>query len=117
MLQEPHMTKLQQTIKHLESTGEEEWCVGVVRTKGGDQNCILGHVFNMGGEDEKESNRWWRWFEDHIASTFMIYPVNDGEHPDFPQATPRQRCLAYLRAIESGERKAMCEMEFEWGVG
>lgn len=41
-------------------------------------------------------------FEETWASTYKIYPVTDGENAAFRQATPKQRVLAYLRALNSG---------------
>lgn len=32
-----------------------------------------------------------------------IYPVNDGTNPRYPQETPKQRILAYLRALAAGD--------------
>lgn len=65
---------------------------------GREQNCIIGHIFNI-GKDDREGNLWVQGFEANIATTYMIFPVNDGEHPRYQQATPRERCLAYLRAV------------------
>jgi hypothetical protein len=45
----------------------------------------------------------------------MIYPVNDGRHPDYPQPTPKARVLAYLNDVLQGKRKTTYEvMEEEW---
>lgn len=94
-------------IAHLESTGEADWCVDVVRNDDG--NCVMGHVFSMGGDDQKTCNVWWNWFEEAVASTYMIYPVNDGEHPDYQQASAKERVLAYLNDVLAGKRKTSGE--------
>lgn len=107
-------TTLEAVIEHIEATAEDSWCQDVVRTTGGqERNCFFGHLFNM-GETEGDSNRIWDWFESRWATTYIVYPVNDGEHPDYRQATPKQRMLAFLRALESGdEDDTMTSMEKE----
>ena len=100
---------LQRVIEHCEGTTENQWCVGVVRTKDSNANCLFGHIFNMGGSDEIGSI-YWNLFESTYANTYMIYPVNDGQNPRYPQDTPRKRCLAYLKALESGEQEDVCTL-------
>lgn len=95
--------KLQQIIDHLKSTGKDEWCKDVVRTKDSKQNCLFGHVFNMGGDDNKLANKWWDFME-MCATTYMVYPVNDGSHPDYKQDNPRDRCIAYLEDLLAGKQ-------------
>ena len=36
----------------------------------------------------------WDWFEANIATTYMIYPVNDGTAPRYQQKTAKERCIA-----------------------
>mgnify|MGYP003607769098 CR=1 FL=1 len=96
-------------ISHLESTREEDWVEDVVRSKDGSKNCLFGHIFSM-SEDEKESNRLWDLFECTVATTYMVYPVNDGRDPDYPQATPRQRCLAYLHDLKAGRTESVLQI-------
>jgi hypothetical protein len=82
-------------IEYLENTTEESWCLDVVKTKEGG-NCLFGHLFDMGG------SRLMDLFEDQFATTFMVYPVNDGTNPKYQQSTPKQRCLAYVKDLKSG---------------
>lgn len=106
--------KLSSVIKYLESTSENSWCVDVVRTKDNSKNCMFGHLFAM-GDDEKESNELWDWFENCVTTTYAVYPINDGEHPDYQQPTPKQRCIAYLKNIELGKELTTYEaMELEY---
>lgn len=93
-------------ISYMESTAEDSWQMNVVRSKDGTKNCFFGHLFNMGGDDERGSALW-GWFEERWATTYMIYPVNDGENPDYPQPTPKQRILAYLRDLSDGTAKSV----------
>ncbi len=110
---------LGQIIEHLQRIPESRWGVDVVRSGDGTQDCLFGHLFRYGQHlsafattipagdehvtsEEKFANRLWEWFEETWATTYKIYPVNDGESPAYPQATPKQRVLAYLRALNSG---------------
>lgn len=93
---------LSRIIEALETTPEESWATDVVRTSDG-RNCLFGHLFDIGGgESGRGGSRLIDYFESVFASTFMVYPVNDGKHRDYQQPTPKQRCIAYLRDIESG---------------
>jgi hypothetical protein len=95
------LPSIQQIIDHLESTSEDSWCVDVVRTNE-NKNCFFGHLFAM-GKDERHSNFIWSCFEEAWATTYMIYPVNDGEHPDYQQPTPKQRVIEYLKNLRDGK--------------
>jgi hypothetical protein len=109
--------RVEQIIAHLEKTSDASWAVDVVRTRDG-CNCVMGHVFDMGGGDEKLANEWWDFFEGGIASTYRIFPVNDGHNPDYQQATPKQRCLAYINnvlvGVEQTTYESMDQQIEEW---
>jgi len=92
---------LDSVVAYMESTPEDSWRVGTVRSTDGATNCFFGHLFNM-GKDDKEGSDLWDAFEELWATTYMLYPVNDGESPNYPQATPKQRVIAYLRDLASG---------------
>ena len=83
-------------IDYLEDTADESWLMGRCRSEDGSQNCVLGHLLDFGGGEAIDV------FEEVYATSFMVFPVNDGEHPDYPQPTPKQRVLAYLRNMEAG---------------
>lgn len=93
---------LDEIISYLENTSEESWCTDVVKTKD-DKNCLLGHLFDFGG------NELCSWFEE-IATTYMFYPVNDGENPNYQQPTPKQRCIAYIKDLKSGKAKTVYQL-------
>lgn len=95
------LTDLNSVIQYMEATAEDSWQVDSVRSSDGSTNCFFGHLFNM-GVDDKEGSHLWNAFEELWATTYMLYPVNDGEHRDYQQATPKQRVLAYLRDLQSG---------------
>lgn len=100
-------------INYCEQTREEEWMTGVCRSKDQTKNCLLGHIFNM-GKDEEESNDLLNWFESCIATDYMFFPVNDGTNPNYQQPTPRLRCLAYLNDLKSGKAKTTLDYMKEY---
>jgi hypothetical protein len=103
------MIAINDIISYLETTPDASWCTDVVRTKD-QRNCLFGHLFEMGGND------LWDDFEEVYATTFMVYRVNDGNHPDYQQSTPKQRCIAYLKALAGGTELTtyqIMEMEAE----
>lgn len=114
MIDEESRERLLKLMAHLETTTDEQWLMGKVSSKDNKQNCCLGHVFFMGGEDEKLCNDWYNWFENAIATEYMIYPVNDGRHKDYPQSTPKTRILAYLSDVLEGKRKTTYELMDEY---
>lgn len=104
----PAVFSLDVIIPYMENTTEESWCEDVVKTKDG-KNCLFGHLFDLGGRELFD------WFE-NIATTYMVYPVNDGENENYQQPTPKQRCVAYLKDLQSGKAKTTYQLmdeEFE----
>lgn len=116
--------RLADLISYLEGTTADQWCVDVVRTDNSPsaQNCVFGHIFNWGvargdGSDLAGS-RAWDWFEGAWSTTYAVYPVNDGTNADYPQPTARERAIAYLRDLHSGEVPSTMEsMEWEFQGG
>jgi hypothetical protein len=90
------MKTIQEIIDYMEATTESSWCMDKVRV--GNTNCFFGHLVNM-GKNETERCKLWEIFEECWATTYMIYPVNDGEHPKYQQPTPKQRVIAYLKDL------------------
>lgn len=95
------LANLDAVISYMETTVEEAWRTETVRSADGSTNCFFGHLFNMGADDEQGSALW-NWFEELWATTYMIYPVNDGRNEKYQQKTPKKRVLAYLRALADG---------------
>lgn len=94
---------LKKIVAYLESTPEDSWCTGVVRTKTG-KNCLLGHVVDYVYGKDYEGNIMpaWDLFGEFYATEYMYYGINDGEDPKYPQKTPKQRILAYLTNMLNG---------------
>lgn len=99
--------KLQDLIDFLEKTSEDSWLMDKVRSKDGKKNCIMGHIyaFGAGGYNKDGGTSTQDYFEEVWATTYMIYPVNDGKNPKYQQATPKQRVLAYLKDLRDGKEK------------
>ena len=100
--------EIQELIDFLETTPENSWRCDTVRSNDGKTNCVMGHVyaFGAGGYDKDGGSAAWNFFEAVWATTFMVYPVNDGKNPKYQQATPKQRCLAYLKDLRDGKEKS-----------
>lgn len=88
-------------IAHIEATSEDSWQVNTVRSADGTTNCFFGHLFNMGAND-KEGSALWDAFESRWATTYRIYPINDGKNPSYSQETPKQRVLTFLNDLRDG---------------
>lgn len=103
------LKRLDPVIEYMEATDEDSWQVDTVRSTDGTTNCFFGHLFEM-GVTEARGNELWFGFENRWASTYMIFPINDGTDSRYPQATPKQRILAYLRDLNTGAAKTGPEL-------
>jgi hypothetical protein len=99
------------TIAYMEATSEESWTTDVVRSADGSANCFFGHLFASAGGDEARANRMWDEFEWRWASTYMLYPVNDGTDSRYQQTSPKQRVLAYLRDLRDHRVKSSLDYD------
>lgn len=97
--------ELAKIIEYMNETTEESWCKDVVRDKNGG-NCFFGHLSAMVGTDKAYSPAW-DWFEETWGTTYYVYPINYGFNPNYPQSTPKQRIVAYLENLLSGEEMNM----------
>ena len=97
-------TDLQSFIDYCEETRADEWCVDVVRTKGNKQNCLYGHLVNWyhGKGYEGDVTAIWDAFEE-MASSYYVYPINDGKNPRYPQPTAKERCIKLLENYRDGK--------------
>jgi hypothetical protein len=96
-------------ITYMEQTDPDKWATDVVRTADG-SNCFFGHLFNFAG------GTLWDLFEECWATTFMVYSVNDGSNPAYPQATAKERVVAYLKDLRDGKAQTTQQLmaeEFE----
>lgn len=109
------MLTIDSLIAYLKKTTDDQWLLDKVRSKDGKRNCVMGHLYDWAGGDDKAPNgrtkgaEAWDWFEEMWATTYMIYPVNDGSHPKYKQETPKLRILAYLNDLKNGLEKTTLE--------
>ena len=102
---------LKEFINYLKRTNDSSWCLDVVKAK--DRNCLMGHL------NDYVLNKFWDWFEERVSSTYVIYPINDGESDKYKQSTPKERCIAYLENILTGDEDCTYEgmrKEYEMSV-
>lgn len=95
-------------IKYLEKTTDDQWMIDKCGEPEMKKWCVMGHLFCWASgkkKDEKRANRIFNYFEERIATTYMIYPVNDGLHSNYSQSTPKERCIEYLQNIKNGIEK------------
>lgn len=97
---------LDNIIEYMEETDPKSWCTDVVKTDN-NKNCFFGHFFDYAGGDDNNpiTSECWDMFEACIATTFMIYPVNDGEDDRYQQETAKGRVIAYLKDLRDGKAK------------
>lgn len=95
---------MQSFIDYLEATTESQWYLHKVRNETNTKNCLYGHLVNWyyGKDYEGSISPIWDAFEE-VGTTFYVYPINDGQNPNYPQKTARERCIAYLQNVQSGE--------------
>lgn len=112
MSEEKALKDLSSFISYLENTKDSEWQTNRVRSKDNQKNCVMGHLVNWyyGKGYHENISPIWDTFESMWATTYMIYPVNDGESPkwmneSYNQKTPRERCIAYLKNLNPGKEK------------
>ncbi len=117
-----NLNDLTEFIDYLQATTDDEWRVDTVRDAANTQNCVMGHLVNWayGKDFEGNISPVWDAFEERWATTYMIYPVNDGKSPSwmnhtYDQETTKDRVIAYLRNLQDGKEKTteqlMEEME------
>ena len=112
--------RLQWLIDQLIVIEPARWQTDTVRGRdatGQETNCFFGHVFNLGGGDTpaptgrgNTGSQLWDWFDERWATTYMIFPVNDGTNPAYPQATPSARILVYLADLRDGRQFSTDEL-------
>ena len=98
---------IEHIINYLEQTTEDSWCLDVVKTTDG-KNCLFGHLFDLGGSKLMD------WFECMFATTYMVYPVNDGKHSNYQQLSPKKRCIEYIKDLSSGKEKTTYQIMEEY---
>lgn len=93
---------LKHFIDKFSAIPEDQWCVGMM-TDSDCRHCALGHcgVLVDGDVCTEEALAL-----KNIADTYgaNIFVINDGKSGTYTQATPKQRILAFLTAIQENKR-------------
>lgn len=98
-------------INYLKNTSIDSWCINVYRTSDG-KNCLYGHLVEFVGNDH--CNDAIDIFENLYATTYMVFPVNDGRSEIYKQNNPRDRCIAYLQNMVNGIEKTTVDLFDEY---
>ena len=98
-------------INYLKNTSIDSWCINVYRTSDG-KNCLYGHLVEFVGNDH--CNDAIDIFENLYATTYMVFPVNDGTSNIYKQNNPRDRCIAYLQNMVNGIEKTTVDLFDEY---
>lgn len=98
------LSDLRPFIEYLIATDEGEWQVGVVRNVRNTKNCLFGHLVNWyyGKDHTGDITSCWDVFEAMWACAEEVYPINDGKDPRYPQRTPKQRVVAFMKDLWLG---------------
>lgn len=112
-LERYYLFGIDEIIDYMSKTDESEWCTNVVRSE--NKNCFFWHLHKM-CKDDDEATFNWDMFEEQWATTYMIYPVNDGENPKYQQSTPKQRVISYLKDLKSWNTKTSNQLMKEYAI-
>ena len=92
-------------IEYLKNTDINDWCEKVYRTVD-NKNCLFGHLveyFEKSNYEDENIAPIIDTFENQFASTYMVFPVNDGTSELYKQDNPRDRCIAYFTDMMNGK--------------
>ena len=92
-------------IPYLEATSESSWIDIVFANKDTSKRCVIYHFLGFVGQDcpDVNNSRNLDWYESHVCFIQRAgCEVNDGNHPDYKQPTPKQRSIAYLKNLLDG---------------
>lgn len=90
-------------IEKFRAIPEDRWTTHAFSKDAG-QCCAAGHCGDRGDIESPEEARALydivRQLTGHDSLMAAVTSINDGQHPDYPQPTPKQRILAALEAIK-----------------
>lgn len=93
------LPSLADIIAALDATATDSWWEGpTFRSPCDTKHCVLSHIFEQWGA------RGFDEFEDRYATSYVVGgAVNDKVSVAYPQAEPKDRVVAYLRAMLAGD--------------
>jgi len=104
-------------IPYLESKPESEWIDSIFTNTDTSKRCVIYHFLGFVGQDNPHSNcgNNLDWYESCIcpiqkAGCF----VNDGNDPDYQQASPKQRSIAFLENLLEGKELTTMQALDKW---
>lgn len=96
-------------IAHLSSIPPERWTTGVL-ADGKGARCALGHLCDEQLSTNTPRSRAYSALRDRFLPGTALMAVNDacphGEDLTYPQATPKERSLAYMADLRAAVVKA-----------
>lgn len=99
---EDYKAFIQDFIPYLEATPEESWIDVVFANTDTSKRCVIWHFIGFVGQDNPDVKRSSNldWYDSNVCFIQRAgCEVNDGNHPDYQQATPKQRSIAYLKNL------------------
>jgi hypothetical protein len=104
---------LRDFIPYLESKPEDEWIDIIFANKDTSKRCVIYHFLGFVGQDHpgaKCSNNL-DWYEANVCFIQQAgCNINDTKSENYPQDTPKQRSIAYLKNLLEGREFTPMEM-------
>ena len=100
-------------IPYLESKPEDTWIDVVFANKDTSKRCVIYHFLGFVGQDNPDSKieNNLDWYEANVCFIQRAgCEVNDANHPDYQQTTPKQRSIAYLKNLLAGKELTPMEL-------
>lgn len=104
---------LRDFIPYLEDTAEESWIDIIFANTDTSKRCVIWHFIGFVGQDnpDAKSSSNLDWYEANVCFIQRAgCEVNDGNHPDYQQVTPKQRSIAYLKNLLTGKELTPMEL-------
>lgn len=104
-------------IPYLESKPEDEWIDVVFANKDTSKRCVIYHFLGFVGQDypSAKCSSNLDWYEGNVCFIQQAgCNINDTKSDRYPQETPKQRSIAYLKNLLEGKELTPMEMMDQW---
>lgn len=104
---------LAEFIPYLESKPEDQWIDVIFANADTSKRCVIYHFLGFVGQDHPNSKNGNNldWYEASVCFIQLAgCEVNDANHPDYQQATPKQRSISYLKNLLAGKELTPTEL-------
>lgn len=108
---------LTEFIPYLESKPDEEWIDVIFANSDLSKRCVIFHFLGFVGQDNPDKKTWSNldWYEANVCFIQRAgCEVNDGNHPDYQQSTPKERSITYLKNLLEGKELTPLQMMDEY---